>query len=219
MGDSPRHFIEARLAKLTQDPLFTLKHKDWLKKRRTPSNEARIKALWQKPMRLGIATPNETLTPLLPGINSLTEAKWTPFERAQLEYLHTSLLAELAFPGMVQVSYQVNYVDHRLSAPREWRDVDRFDNKGQYIGWMRYSADGVQIFNHEGLLVVEKDLQWRCLKGRIVNYVQDPPKAKGINTNLLRAAPGNTIVRYEYDGPKDMRGRRAGTEPAKDNDK
>ena len=218
LGEAPQQFVVSRLTKLVQDPLFTLNQKDWLNKRRTAAVEPRIKSLWQKPMRLGIANEKEVLLPLLPGM-TLAEAKWTPFERAQLEHLHASLLAELAFSGMVQVLWQANYVDHRLSAPREWRDVDRFDSKGQYIGWYRYSAAGVQDFNYEGLLVVEKDLQWRCLKGRIVSYVQDAPKAKGINTNLLRAVTGDTIVRYEYDGPKDMRGRRAGMEPAKDNDK
>jgi hypothetical protein len=215
LDDSPRHFIDSRLAKLTQDPLFTQKHADWLKKNRAPANEARIRSHWQKMIRFGIANEKEVLTPLLPG-KTLAEAKWTPFERAQLEWLHASLLAELAFPGMVEVMWRGNYVDHRLSAPREWRDFIRYDVKGEYIGWIRYAADGPHLFNHEGLLVVEKDLQMRCLKGRIVRYVQDPLKGKGINQNPLRMEPGDTIVRYEFDDAKDMRGRRAGTEAASD---
>ena len=210
--------IQLRLANLTQDPLFTQKHQDWLKKMRTPANEARIKSAWQKLARLGIANDKEILTPLLPG-KTLADAKWTPFERAQLEWLHATLLAEFAFPGMIEVIWRTNYVDPRLSAPREWRDVFRHDLKGEYIGWMRYSADGVQLFNHEGLLVVERDLQLRCLKGRTVRYVQDPSKGKGINMNPLRMVPGDTIVRYEFDGKDDWRGRRAGTEDVKEEKK
>ena len=44
LNGSARHFVESHLAKLTQDPLFTQNHQDWLKKKRTPANEARIKA-------------------------------------------------------------------------------------------------------------------------------------------------------------------------------
>jgi hypothetical protein len=218
LGDGPRHFVEARLAKVTQDPLFTQKHADWLKKARTPANEPRVKYALQRLIRFGISTPTETLTPFAPG-ETLAGAKWLKFELAQLETFHASLLAELAFPGSLQVEYRTNYVDHRLSVPREWRDLQRFDAKGEWIGWMRYSGEGVQLFNHEGLLVVEKDERWRCVKGREVRYVQDPPKMKTLNTNPLRMAPGNTIVLYAFDGKDDMRGRRTSTETVKDEKK
>ena len=52
-----------------------------------------------------------------------------------------------------------------------------------------------------------------------MSYVQDPPKAKSINTNPLRMVLGDTIVRYEFDGKDDWLGRRAGTEPVKDEKK
>ena len=117
---------------------------------------------------------------------------------------------------MVEVIWRTNYVDHRLSAPREWRDVYRFDPKGESIGWTRYSVDGVQVFNHEGLLAVERDANGRVVKGRTVRYVQDPFKGKGINQNPLRLVLGDTIVHYKFDGRDDWRGRRTGTEPAKD---
>lgn len=218
LDDGPRHFIESRLAKAACEPLFTQKHQDWFKKVRTPANEARIKSGWQKLVRAGVATPAESLTPMLPG-KTLADAKWTTFELAQLEAFHASLLAELAFPGALQFEYRTNYVDQRLSVPREWRDVHRYDPKGEWIGWTRYSGDGVQLFNHEGLLVVEKDDQLRCAKGRQVHYVQDPPKTAGINMNSLRMAPGNTIVHYEFAGKDDWRGRRTGTEPVQDEKK
>ncbi len=218
LADSPSRFVTSRLAKLTQEVLFTQKRQDWLKKNRTPANEARIKSAWQKMVRLGIANDKEILTPLLPG-KTLADANWTAFERGQLEWLHANLLAELAFPGMIEVIWRTNYVDHRLSAPREWYDFYRYDVKGEYIGWMRYSSEGVQLFNHEGLLVVEKDLNLRCLKGRTVRYAQDPPKAMTINTSPLRMVLDDTIVRYEFDGKDDRRGRRAGTETIKDEKK
>jgi hypothetical protein len=217
LGDTPRRYVESRLAVLTRDPLFTQKHQDWLAKSQAPGVEARIKPLWKKLHRLGIANDRDVLTPLLPG-KSLANANWTAFERAYLEWLHASLLAELALPG-TEVIWRTNYVDHRLSAPREWRDVYRYDPKGEYIGWMRYSADGIQVFNHEGLLAVDRDALGRVNRGRTVRYIQDPPKAKQINLAPLRMVPGDTIVRYEFAGGDDWRGKRVGTEPAKDEKK
>jgi hypothetical protein len=218
LGASPRQFVDTLFAKLTQDPLFTQTHSERLKINRTPALEPRVKSYWQKMARMGIANDKEVLTPLLPG-KTLADAKWTAFERAQLEWLHANLVVELAFPGMIEVIWRPNYVDHRLSVPREWRDVYRHDPKGEYIGWMRYGPDGVQVFNHEGLLAVERDLQGRVVKGRTVRYVRDPFKGQGINPNPLRAVAGDTIVRYEFDGKDDWRGRRAGSEPAKDDKK
>ena len=217
-GDSLRQFVQSRFDLLTLDPLFTLNHQDWLKSARTPVTEPRVKAMWQKAIRFGVANDKEVLTPLLPG-NTLADAKWTKFERSQLEYLHASLLAELAFQGMISVTYNVNHVDHRLSAPREWRDVIRYDFKGQFNGWMRYSAAGVQMFNHEGLLMVDQDALGRCARARTVRYVQDPSKEKWINTNPLRVVPGDEIVGYEFDGGADLRGRRVKTETVKDEKK
>ena len=91
--------------------------------------------------------------------------------------------------------------------------------RGNWIGWRRYGPDGNQMFNHEGLLVVERDDDGRCLKGREVRYVQAPAKQKGLNTNPLRAVPQDTIVRYEFAGKDDWRGKRAGTETVKDEKK
>lgn len=204
---SIRHFVESRLTKLTQDPAFAQTHEKWLHQHRTPALEPRIASAWKKLVQFGLATTKEKLTPSSPG-------KWSAFERAQLEWLHANLLADVAFPGIVQPIWHRNYVDHRLSVAREWRDVYRYDPKEAPIGWTRYSADGVQTFNHEGLLVVEKDAQGRCLRGRIVRYAQDPAKAKGPNLNPLRAVLGDTIVRYEFENADDWRGRRAGMEPA-----
>lgn len=218
LGASPRQFVESRFAKLTRDPLFTQKHADWIKVQRAAKSNPRVNSAYQKLVRLGIIGSNDHLTPLLPG-KTLADARWTQFELAQLEWLHATLLAEFAFPGTLQVEYRTNYVDHRRSVPREWRDVQRYDAKGGWLGWTRHSSEGVLLFNHEGLLVVEKDAQLRCIKGREVRYVQDPPKAKTINTNPLRMVPGNTVVVYEFTGKDDMRGRRLGTEAVKDQKK
>ena len=61
-------------------------------------------------------------------------------------------------------------------------------------------------FSADGLLVLEKDGQGRCLKARTVKYEQDRPDRPGPNGKLLKMTPGDEIVLYEYDGPQDEKG-------------
>jgi hypothetical protein len=131
------------------------------------------------------------------------------YDRAQLDYVHLALIADRAFGGAVQVSYQPNFVDQRLTAPRLWRDVYHYDAKDQCTGWTRYHADrAAEEFNHDGLLVVEKDDLGRCKKARTVRYTQ--PAAKGpLNPNPLRMELGDTFVTYTFAGPDDRRGQRS----------
>src|SRR5205085_594662 len=83
------------------------------------------------------------------------------------EHAHLALIVEHAFRGMAQVSYQPNFIDQRLTAPKLWRDVYHDDAKDQCTGWTRYHSDrAAEEFNHEGLLVVEKDDLGRCKKAR-----------------------------------------------------
>jgi hypothetical protein len=206
-GESPRQFVEACLTKLTRDPRFAQTYGDWLKKQRTVANEGQFRYQWKRLADFGIAKDKEQLTPLFPG-KTPGETKWTAFERCRLEYFASIMLADLLFPGMIEVIWHANYVDHRLSTPREWRDIHRYDSKGDLVGWTRYSAAGVQLFNYEGLLVIEKDALGRCAKGQAVRYLQDPWKGQGPNQNLLRALPVDAPVRYEFAGADDLRGRR-----------
>ena len=134
---------------------------------------------------------------------------WTAFEEAKLDQFHAGLLAELTFPGLLQAGYRRNFVDYRLTAPRDWRDVYRYGPAGEFLGWTRHGADGKTEYNHDGLLVVEKDTQGRCVKARPVRYVQPPNQQPWANTNLLKAVPGEGTVRYTFAGPEDLRGKRA----------
>src|SRR5437879_5623122 len=116
---------------------------------------------------------------------------------------------------MAQVSYQPNFVDQRLTAPKLWRDLYHYDAKDQFTGWTRYYPDrAAEDFNHEGLLVVEKDDLGRCNKARTIRYTR--AAAKGFpNPNPLRMELGNQVVTYAFAGADDRRGQRAGSEAAK----
>ncbi len=82
-----------------------------------------------------------------------------------------------AFPGAVQASYQPNYVDQRLTALKLWRDVYHYDAKDQCTGWTRYHPDRAAAeYNHDGLLVVDKDDLGRCKKARTVRYTLRRPE-------------------------------------------
>jgi hypothetical protein len=139
----------------------------------------------------------------------------TAYDRAQLEYLHLAMIADRAFPGAVTVSYQPNFVDQRLTAPRLWRDIYHYDARDQCTGWTRYYPDhAAEEFNHEGLLVVEKDDRGRCKKARTVAYTRQA--AKGFpNPNPLRMQPGDEYVTYTFADDGDRRGRRASREAVK----
>jgi hypothetical protein len=142
-------------------------------------------------------------------------ATLTAYDRAQLEYLSLTLIADRAFPGAVSVSYQPNFVDQRLTVRKPWRDVYYYDTKDQCTGWTRFFPDRAAAeFNHEGLLVVEKDTLGRCTKARMVRYTRQP--AKGFpNPSPLAMQPVDEIVTYTFSGPEDSRGRRASPEPVK----
>ncbi len=120
-----------------------------------------------------------------------------------------------AIPGAAQVSYQPNFVDQRLTAPKLWRDVYQYDAKDRCTGWTRYHPDrAAEEFNYEGLLVVEKDDLGRCKKARAVRCTRDPAKG-ALNANPLRMELGNVYVTYTFAGPDDCRGQRAASEAVK----
>jgi hypothetical protein len=168
--------------------------------------EAQLKTL----ERWGILTDKDELNPLRPG----PTPPWTAFEQAQFEAFHTAVLAELVFDGQVNVSYQTNYVDFRLTVPREWRDVYHHDAKGRLLGWTRHGADGKTEYNHEGLLIVAKDAHGRCTRARPVRYVVEPVKGRERFARVLRPVAEESVIAYEFAGDDDPHGRQVGSRPA-----
>lgn len=143
------------------------------------------------------------------------DAAITAYDRAQLEYTHLALIAARAFPGAVQVSYQPNYVDQRLTALKLWRDVYHYDAKDACTGWTRYHPDSAaQEFNYDGLLVVEKDELGRCTKARTVRYTRTATK-NVFDWNPLRTELGDAFVTYTFAGPDDRRGQQSAREQVK----
>lgn len=135
------------------------------------------------------------------------QAALSAYQKSLVEEFNTVLLTRLIYPGILAANFQVNYVDPRISAPRVWRDVYRYDAKGELLGWDRFAPEGLTAFTADGYLVQKKDDLGRCVEACNVRYGQEAAKRPGFNTNTLRQAPGKEIVTYEYAGDSDLRGK------------
>jgi hypothetical protein len=204
LNDTPAGFVATTWQALLHDP--EQRAWQWEQARKMPP------AVLQPLRQYGLLKDKDELRPLRPG-KTLAEARWTAFEKAQLEAFHATLLAKLVFAGTVSARYEVNYVDPRLSAPRRWRDVYRYDSAGRLLGWTRYSAEERLEFNPDGLLVLETDAQGRCKYGRAVRYEQDTVQKDAANPNPLRLVRSDSYYRYTFADASDVRGTRSASSP------
>ncbi len=153
-----------------------------------------------------------TLQPIRPGGGTVAE-RLTPYEKAMLQRFHLEVLTRLVYPGLLAGSYRVNYVDPRLSAPKSWRDVYRYDGLGHPLGWTRYDGERATAFNPDGLIVLKTDGRGRCARARTVRYTLARPGRGGPTGATLQYVPGNQIATYEYSGHQDWKGRIKSVEP------
>ncbi len=212
----PRALVDRALTELIRDPEFWNRHADSFADLLARADGARRGAVEGERKRLiglGVAAGMKgnalDLRPLRPG-------SWTDYEKAQLERLGAAVLANLVYPGLLNYSYKVHFVDARLATPKAWRDVYRYDAKGRPLGWTRHDGEKAMDFNADGHLVLKADARGRCVKARMVRYEQAPPPPGhlGPNANPLRMVPGGEILTYAYDGDEDMKGRVEKREPA-----
>ncbi|MCK6500361.1 MAG: hypothetical protein L6Q38_12880, partial [Nitrospira sp.] len=65
------------------------------------------------------------------------EGRWTECERQLLTEFNVAwFVSLLAVPGL-ELSYETRFADSNLFAPKPWRDVDRYDERGVWLGWTR----------------------------------------------------------------------------------
>jgi hypothetical protein len=151
-------------------------------------------------------------------LNLIRAGKATAYERMLLERFHAELLSGVMFPGLVSSSFRVNYVQPEISEPPYWRDVYRYDPKGNEIGWVRYGDESPREFNADGLLILEKDGKGRCKKARTMKYepekITDEQKKKMPWPHWRKTLqiPGSEIRWYEYASDDDWRGKVSKTE-------
>jgi hypothetical protein len=197
---SPRAFFQRALREAIQRPgLARSGELAALWKSAAPNRKAAVGAARQRLIALGMADKGDgPAAPL-----HLLGKEPTPFERAQLEYYRAALLAELALPGLTRARWVENHVDGRLTVRKDWRDVYRYDEAGNLLGWRRYAGGKVTDFTPDGLLVLKKDGRGRPTKARTVVYrLVTPYNPFAPNRPPLKQELGDEVVTIGYDGDR-----------------
>lgn len=74
-------------------------------------------------------------------------------ERYQLRQFHLTMLSQVLLPEFLERSADAAFVDVRLTTPKAWRDLYRYDEAGKCIGWSRLTNGRVYEFDREGHLL------------------------------------------------------------------
>jgi hypothetical protein len=81
------------------------------------------------------------------------------------------VMSQVLFPKALDRSTAPAYVDPRLSLPKSWRDVFRYDAKGNAAGWVRYFEGRTYVFDSAGRLLPDGTVAPD--KAVAVTYVDD----------------------------------------------
>lgn len=84
---------------------------------------------------------------------AVTPQKLTAGERYQLRLLNLAVLNEALLPGFLERKAGPAFVDPRLTTPKPWRDVYRYDKNHDSIGWTRYVTGKASEFDLDGKLL------------------------------------------------------------------
>lgn len=81
-------------------------------------------------------------------------AEMTMAERYQLAGLNLTVASEVLFPDALIRSTAPAWVDPRLTTPKPWRDVHRYDQTtGKHLGWIRHHEGRRTWFDADGNLL------------------------------------------------------------------
>lgn len=116
-----------------------------------PAADADLRAAVKRLIDLGIMI-QEASGPVstVRGLDALRSG-----EVHQLRCLNLTLMSQILFPEALARSTAPAYVDRRLTTPKPWRDVYRYDDKGALMGWIRYFQGRTTIFNADGEILPE----------------------------------------------------------------
>jgi hypothetical protein len=80
-------------------------------------------------------------------------------ERYQLRALNLLVMSQILFPKALERSLAPAYVDPRLTTPKPWRDVMRYDARGNLAGWVRFFEGRTYRFDTGGKLLPDGALK------------------------------------------------------------
>jgi len=212
MTVSPRAAIESALRRLLDDPMLGIEKTDQLDAAAAASGSvATAVAGWRgRLVNWGLARRDEAgvlhLTPVRGGDAPLAQ-RLTAFERFLVQRLNADLLENVLLPGLLTITRTANFVDFRISPPRTWRDIYRYDSDGQAAGWVRYDGRRSWDFGPQGHEVLGRDELGRPLRLRPVHYERVGSLGGQGGYPALRVVPSAQVLHYEYRDDSDKRGR------------
>jgi hypothetical protein len=193
---TPRDVVTRAFARLRDDVTFYSAHRAELDRliNADAGLKTRFHASCKRYVQLGVLKPEGEGF----AIRSVDAAGGpTRYERNLLQRMHAEIITQVLFPRLLSHDFHMNFVDQRLAARKEWRDVYHYDKDHRLTGWTRYTADGMQDFTPAGLLVLEKDEQGRVRKARAVKYVVEFIDRNAF-IHTVKAVPGDKQVIFEY---------------------
>lgn len=105
-------------------------------------------------------------------------------ERHMLRGLNLTLLSQVLFPDVLERSTEPAYVSPRLTTPKQWRDVYRYDDEsGRLIGWIRYAKGRLANFDAEG------------------RFQPDGPGGKSVPVTYLKGENGTLTWQPQAESP------------------
>jgi hypothetical protein len=208
LGTSISEFVHKVLTSLMRDPYLLSANEKEIRVLMASSDRDAVQAfesIRESLLVHGVAVETGNalirLEPLRSGTAPLT-VRLTKYEKSLVEQINMVLLSRILFPDIVIGDWRRNFVDPRIATVKQWRDVYQYTADGELTGWRRYRKEGILEFNAEGLLVVKKDRQGRCLKGRVVRYETEPAglDAKSLPDILqyrrVRMVPTDVVREY-----------------------
>lgn len=210
--DAPiRTIVDGALCRLRDQPGFALEHCTALEAALAaadPAAKARVAAAQKRIVNLGVLKPEAngfTLRSIRAGDRPVAE-RLTGYERDALARYHAELLSSLVYPKLVSVTFRPNFVDQRLTTPKSWRDVYRYDDARHCVGWLRNDGATEVEFNADGHAILEKDARGRPVKARSMRYELDPVQLKA-NVRVVKPTWGDRVLHYEYANDQDTKGK------------
>ncbi len=215
MDLSAAKLLQRALDSLMRDPTLWETNADAVETLYASAKKENLEAfrrVQQKLVRFNFAVSADgasfSLNPLIKGTQPISQ-RITLCEKTMLEHLNATLMSRILFPGMVTGAWKENFVDFRIAAAKDWRDVYRYAPDGTLLGWTRYHADGKADFNADGRLILEKDSIGRCLRACAVNYELETQKRSDSPGTFqkVKMIPTDAVYEYEYQGSSDWKGR------------
>jgi len=95
--------------------------------------------------------------------------------------------------------------DQRLFIQRDWKDIYKYNQQSQLVGWHRRRGKLIEHFTRHGAKVIDWDDRNRPIKARAVHYKLETDK-RGRRNMVVFSSPDDKLFFYQYNGEDDQLG-------------